>query len=141
MATTTATVSISSGDLQPGNRLAINATSTLMKTGLTTGMEFMEMGNHEVAVGSPTEHSLAEALGTADGANFIYICNTSTDETYYLDFGIHETMMGRLYAGDWMFVPWNQGDTAAEIEVQAQGGTNTLEYAVFKTDWTLPTAS
>ena len=22
-----------------------------------------------------------------------------------------------------------------------QGGTNTLEYAIFKTDWTLPTAS
>ncbi len=139
MATTTATVSITSSDLIDGMPIALNATSTLMKTGLTTGMEFMEAGNHEIATG--TEFSLAEALGTADGANFIYICNTSTDETFYMDWGINETMMGRLAAGDWMFIPWNQGDTAAEIEVEAQGGTNTFEYAIFKTDWTLPTAS
>ena len=39
MATTTATVSITSSDLTPGSALAISASSTLMKTGLTTGME------------------------------------------------------------------------------------------------------
>ena len=139
MATTTAVVNISSDDLIDGMPIALNATSTLMKTGLTTGMEFVEMGNYEIATG--TEFSLAEALGTANGANFLYICNTSTDETFYMDWGIHETMIGTLGAGDWMFVPWNQGDTSAEIEIEAQGGTNTLEYAVFKTDWTLPTAS
>ena len=38
MATTTATVSISSSDLQPGNNLSINASSTLMQTGLTAGL-------------------------------------------------------------------------------------------------------
>ena len=43
MATTTATVSISSSDLMSGNPLSINATSTVMKTGLTTGMELMDM--------------------------------------------------------------------------------------------------
>jgi hypothetical protein len=139
MATTTAIVNISSDDLIDGMPININATSTLMKTGLTTGMEFVEMGNHEIATG--TEFSLAESLGTANGANFIYLCNTSTDETFYMDWGINETMIGRLGAGDWMFVPWNHGDAAAEIEIEAQGGTNTLEYAVFKTDWTLPTAS
>tara|TARA_R110000765_G_scaffold325122_1_gene416629 strand:- start:545 stop:964 length:420 start_codon:yes stop_codon:yes gene_type:complete len=139
MATTTATVSITSSDLIGGMPLSLNATSTLMKTGVTKGMTFMEMGNHVIATG--TEFSLAEALGTADGANFLYICNTSTDDTFYMDWGINETMIGRLGAGDWMFVPWNQGDAAAEIEIEAQGGTNTLEYAIFKSDWTLPTAS
>ena len=49
MATTTATLNISSSDLTPGNALSINASSTLMKTGLTTGMELMEMGNAELA--------------------------------------------------------------------------------------------
>ena len=58
-----------------------------------------------------------------------------------MDWGYNETMIGRLQAGDWMFVPWNNGDTAAEIEVEAQGGTNTFEYAIFKSSWTLPTAS
>ena len=139
MATTTATVSITSSDLTPGSALAISASSTLMKTGLTTGMELMEMGAREIATG--TEFSLQEALATADTANWLYICNTSTNETYYMDWGYHETMIGRLGAGDWMFVPWNNGDTAAEIEVEAQGGTNTFEYAIFKSSWTLPTAS
>ena len=141
MATTTATVSISSTDLQPGGALNINASSTLMKTGLTTGMELMEMGNHSIAVGSPTEYSLQEALATADSANWLYICNTSTDDTYYMEWGYFETMIGRLYAGDWMFVPWNNGDGDAEIEVQALNGTNTFEYAIFKSSWTLPTAT
>jgi len=140
MATTTATVSITSSDLQPGNRLAINATSTLTQTGLTVGMEVMEQGRVKVPA-SGVEFSLVEPLGTANGANFVYICNMSTDDQYYVEFVIGDTVIGYLQAGDWMFIPWNMSDAAAEIEVQAFNGTNILEYAVFKTDWTLPTAS
>jgi hypothetical protein len=44
MATTTATVSISSNDLIPGSNLSINASSTLMKAGLTTGLTQVESG-------------------------------------------------------------------------------------------------
>jgi len=138
MATTNASVSISSSDLQPGHNLSINATSTLMKTGLTTGLELMEMGNASVAVGSPTEHALAVALGTTDSANWVYICNTSTDDTYNLEVVISDTVIGYLNAGEWLWMPWNMGDTAAELEIQAIGGTNTLEYAIFKSAWTLP---
>ena len=60
MATTTASVSISSSDLQPGNNLSINASSTLMQTGLTTGLELMDMGK-----GKLTEASAADALHEA----------------------------------------------------------------------------
>ena len=139
MATTTATVNITSSDLINGMPLSLSATSTLMQTGLTTGLELMEMGNHEIATG--TEFSLAESLGTANDANWVYICNKATDDTFYMDWGINETMMGRLQAGDWMFFPWNMSDAAAEIEVEAQGGTIQFEYAIFKSNWTLPTAS
>ena len=139
MATTTATVNITSGDLINGMPLSLSASSTLMQTGLTTGLELMEMGNHEIATG--TEFSLAESLGTANDANWVYICNKATDDTFYMDWGINETMIGRLQAGDWMFFPWNMSDAAAEIEVEAQGGTIQFEYAIFKSNWTLPTAS
>ena len=138
MATTTATVNITSGDLINGMPLSLSASSTLMQTGLTTGLELMEMGNHEIATG--TEFSLAEALGTANDANWIYICNKATDDTYYMDWGINETMMGRLGAGDWMFVPYNASDGDAEVEVKALTGINKIEYAMFKTAWTLPAA-
>ena len=77
-----------------------------------------------------------------DIASYLYVANLTTeDTTYYIDFGINETMIGRLYAGDWMFIPWNAGDDAAEIEIQAQGGTNIIEYCLFNSDVILPTAA
>ena len=139
MATTTATVSISSSDLMPGSSLSINASSTLMKTGLTTGMELMEMGNAELTAAYEAQ-LFSDGPATDNGAYFIYICNTSTDDTYYMDYKLHETVIGRLYAGDWMFVPYNASDADAEVEVEGQVGTNTIEYSMFKSAWTLPAA-
>ena len=140
MATTTATVSISSGDLTAGGTLSLNASSTLMKTGLTTGLELMEMGNYSIATG--TEFKLRDALGEVNGAHFVYICNTTTNDSYYIEWGLHDTMIGNLNAGDWMFIPWNNAvATDSEIEVEAKIGTATFEYAIFKSAWTLPTAT
>tara|TARA_R100001129_G_C5194447_1_gene211772 strand:+ start:205 stop:633 length:429 start_codon:yes stop_codon:yes gene_type:complete len=140
MATTTATVSISSPDLMPGGALNISASSTLMKTGITIGMELMEMGNAEIAQDYEAQ-LFADGPATDNGAYFIYVCNTTTvDDTYYIEYKIHETVIGRLYAGDWMFVPYNASDGDAEIEVKALNGINKIEYAMFKTAWTLPAA-
>ena len=140
MATTTATVSISSTDLMPGSPLNISASSTLMKTGITTGMELMEMGNAEIAQNYEAQ-LFADGPATDNDANFIYICNNTTeDSTYYIEYKLHETVIGRLYAGDWMFVPYNASDGDAEVEVKALNGINKIEYAMFKTAWTLPAA-
>ena len=144
MATTTATVSISSSDLQPGNRLSINASSTLMKGGLTTGLTQLRTGYESIATG--TEFRLGplatEMSGdTHDIASWVYICNKATDDTYYIDWGMHETMMGRLYAGDWMFIPWNASDDAAEIEIEAQVAAQDIEYAFFASDFILTAAA
>jgi len=140
MATTTAQVSISSSDLMPGSPLSINANTTLMKTGISTGMELMEMGNAEIAKDYEAQ-LFSDANATDNGAYFIYICNTTTeDDTYYIEYKIHETVIGRLYAGDWMFVPYNASDGDAEIEVKALTGINKIEYAMFKTAWTLTDA-
>ena len=144
MATTTATVSISSGDLIPGSNLSINGSSTLMKGGLTTGLTQLRTGYESIATG--TEFRLGplatEMSGDAhDIASWVYICNKATDDTYYIDWGMHETMIGRLYAGDWMFIPWNATDDAAEIEIEAQNGAQTIEYAFFASDLILPTAA
>jgi len=140
MATTTATVSISSGDLNPGSSLSINASSQLMKTGLTTGLELMEMGNHSIA--TSTEFNLSSALGEVNGAHYVYICNTTTNDEYYIEWGLHDTMIGNLNSGQWMFIPWNNAvATDSEIELEAKNGTCTFEYAIFKSAWTLPTAA
>ena len=137
MATTTATVSISSGDLQPGNNLSINASTTLMQTGLTTGLEIMDMGKSELTVAN-SHKALHEALGTAATASYMYLCNDATDDTYYIEVVLHDTVIGRLYAGDWMFTPWSQSDGDAEWSIEAEGGTCPYEYAVFKSSYVLP---
>ena len=144
MATTTATVSISSSDLQHGSNLSINASSTLMKGGLTTGLTQMESGVISLATG--TEFRIGplatEMAGSVhDIASFLYICNKSTDDTYWIDWGITDLMMGRLYAGDWMFIPWSADADASEIEIEANTGTNDIEYAFFNSTAVLPTAA
>jgi hypothetical protein len=134
MATTTATVSISSSDLTPGSNLSINASSTLMKTGLTTGLDFVDMGKGTLTV-AHSHKALFEAQaasGDMDQACFVYLCNLATDDTYYIEVGIHDTIVGRLYAGDWMFVPYSQGDADAEFSIEAEGGTCDYEYAIFR---------
>ena len=138
MATTTATVSITSSDLIAGMPIALNATSTLMQTGLTTGLEIMDMGAGTLTEASATD-ALHEALGTVDTANYVYLCNKSTDDDQYIVFGLHDTVIGRLGAGDWMFIPWNMSDADAEINIEAEpSGTIDYEYAIFKSTYTLP---
>ena len=138
MATTTATVNITSSDLLPGMPLAINATSTLYKTGTTTGMELMDMGHGQLTEASGAD-ALQEALGTVDTANWVYICNDSTDVTQYLKIGIHDMLIGNLGSGEWMWMPWNMGDADAEINIEAEpSGTIDYSYAIFKSTYTLP---
>ena len=134
MAPTTASVSISSSDLTPGSNLSINASSTIMKTGLTTGLEFVDMGKGTLTV-AHTHKALFEGQAASvdgDQACFVYLCNLATDDTYYMEVGIHDTVIGRLYAGDWMFVPYSQGDADAELFIEAEGGTCDYEYAIFR---------
>ena len=141
MATTTATVSISSPDLIPGMPLNINASATLTQTGTTTGLELMDMGSGKLTEDSAGD-ALHEALGTADTANYVYLCNTSTDVTHYIKVGIHDTLVGHLGSGEWMWMPWNMSDSDAEINIEAEpSGTITYDYAIFKSTYTLPAAT
>jgi len=138
MATTTATVGISSADLTPGMSLSISATTTLYQTGTTSGLELVDMGAGKLTQASGAD-ALHEALGTADTTNWVYICNNSTNVEQYMKIGIHETIIGNLGSGEWLWMPWNMGDTAAEINIEAEaGGSIPYEYAIFKSTFTLP---
>ena len=106
-------------------------------TQLRTGYESIATGT-EFRLGPLATEMSGDAH---DIASWIYICNKATDDTYYIDWGMHETMIGRLYAGDWMFIPWNASDDAAEIEIEAQNGAQTIEYAFFASDLVLATAA
>ena len=140
MATTTATVSINSSDLIPGQPLSINASHTLTKSGLTEGLEIIDMGRGVLTEASAGD-ALAEALGTADTSNWIYLCNKSTNDLHYIKVGIKDTLVGHLGSGEWLWMPWNMGDSDAELNIEAEGVTGssiTYEYAIFQESKTLP---
>ena len=54
--------------------------------------------------------------------------------------GIHDTVIGRLGSGEWLWMPWNMGDADAEINIEAEpSGTIDYTYAIFKSSpYTLP---
>jgi len=134
MATTTATLSITSPDLLPSSPLAISASSTLMKSGTSVGLHMIESGGGELTVAASNNGVVIKEATTAGigTAAKVYLCNKATDPTYYIQVKLHDAILGRLYAGDWMFMPWVQGDTDAEISVEAEGGTCAYEWAIFK---------
>ena len=138
MATTTATISINSTDLQ-SSPLSLSASTPCMQAGTTTGLDMVESGRGILLVADGTKTlKLATAAGD-DTAAKVYLCNKATNPTYYIDVDIHDTNIGRLYAGDWMFIPWGINDVASEIVIEAEpaGATCPYEFALFQEPQTL----
>ena len=144
MATTTATITLSSSDLLTDN-LSLSATTTLYKGGTTaTGLE--QMNYHRAVIPTGTNFDLIpESDALKDNSNYVYIINKNTDVTHYVIVSINSEPVGRLYAGDWAFFPWSCDLSAAAndstIELQAYEATATVEYALFHVGETLATAS
>ena len=136
---TTATLNISS-DITSAT-LNITASTELKKAALNDDLELIEMGRGTIAEadGSKTaEFGLPTALGADKGAKLFFV-NKATDPTYYIDIDLHDTNVGRLYAGDWMFIPWGMNDTASEfvIEAEPSGAVCPYEFALFQEPQTL----
>ena len=128
MATTTAAVTLES-DLLSDN-MSVSASTECMKAGTTgDGLDQMEYGYVEIASG--TAYDIIGNTPTAGKASKLYVKNHSTDETYYIDIDVDAQDIGRLYGGDWMFIPADFHDGNADIEITASGGTNKIEYALF----------
>ena len=142
MATTTATITLTSADLLTDS-FGLTSTATLAKAGSTEGLDQVRMGRNEIATGTTFDLLDATAAGE-DKSNWVYIANKETDPTYYVLITMYNKGIGRLYAGDWMYIPWGQGyggGTAAkdDIEIEAFNGTCTVEWACFHEGETLTT--
>ena len=144
MATTTATLTLSSADLL-GDVLSLSHTMNLYQDGTTaTGLDEVTVSRHNIHTGTNFD-LIPESAALSEDASYVYIANKSTDVTYYVIISINDEPIGRLYAGDWMFMPWDCDLTAAandsSIECQAYTGENIVEYALFHNGETLLTAA
>jgi len=134
MATTTAAVTLTS-DLLSDN-MSVSASTTCMKAGTTAdGLDQMEYGYVNLVTGD--EYDLVGATPTANKASKLYLKNHSTDETYFIAVTQNAQAIGKLYAGDWMFIPADFHDAAGDIAITANGGTNKICYALFHEGITL----
>ena len=144
MATTPATITLSSSDLLTDN-LSLSATTTLYKGGTTaTGLE--QMNYHRAVIPTGTNFDLIEESDALkDNSNYVYVINKNTDVTDYVIISINSEPVGRLYAGDWAFFPWSCDLSAAAndstIELQAYTHEAVVEYALFHVGETLVTAA
>ena len=130
MATTTATITLTSTDLLTDS-LSLSATSTLYDAGTTTGLTQYDMGKLDIPGDNNIYILLDSTTAGVDKGGRVYIANKNTDEAHYVIVLIDEAVLGRLYGGDWMFIPWSQANAAANLEVRAPSEVNTIEYAFF----------
>ena len=144
MARTTATMLIASEDLLSDN-MQLSANMSLIKGGTTaTGLE--QMNYHRAIIPTGTNFDLIEESDALkDNSNYVYICLKNTDVTDYVKISINSEEIGRLYAGDWLWMPWSCDLSAAAndstIELQAFTHEAVIEYALFHVGETLVTAA
>ena len=134
MATTTATLTLSSADLT-GDALSLSTTSTLTEAGNNTGLSQTTGLTRKTYTSAVTtqEAILDASLYTDDEAHKVYVKNLSTTAAEFVTIFIGATEVGRLYAGDFMFIPWSADTTvtAADIDITTSAPNMTIEYMVF----------
>ena len=139
MATTTATITLASSDIMD-SAISISNTSTLYTAGTNTGItettglgrkKFASSSNIVLLDGGLTSGIAADV--TADKSAKVYLRNMNDrgDGTKYVNILLAAVEIGRLYGGDWMFIPWCAA-SGKDIEFTASDTTETtLEYTCF----------
>ena len=135
---TTASLTLASTDIA-GDPVTVSKQATLTKAGSANDLD-QSTGLSRVHLRSTTNKVLLAANAEGDNlAAKVYIINKSTDASLYVTITINAQTIGKLYGGDFMFIPWSQTDTSASIEVAATSWTAStgdipVEYALFHED-------
>ena len=151
MATITAALSVTSDVTEYG--MGISKTMTMTKAGTATGLEFSS-GLIRRKLTATTLIDLvtvgAQMYGTptASVANKLYVKNTGSSSTDYIDVAIGDSetdsgeellatsgnskiTLGRLYGGEWMLIPF-EGSTNNDIIVApSTAEATTIEWMLF----------
>ena len=137
MATINATLSLTSPDLT-SDALSISTTSTLSEAGVNTGLSQTDGLNRRTYTSTVSNKALILATNYVDDqAHKVYIKNLSTTAAEFVTVKIGATEVGRLYAGDFLFIPWSADttSTAADIDIDTSATNMTVEWMVFVQDF------
>jgi hypothetical protein len=130
MATTTATLILTSPDIT-GHSFNMTKTATLTKAASSTGLdEFTGITSRKYPAAQTDTVVVADSIYVdTTVAHKVYIRNTSTGVSDYILVELEgNVIIGRLYPGDWMFIPY--GGTL-DVQVTTIATNVTIEYGVF----------
>ena len=125
----TASLTLSSPNLI-NDAIALTVTAKLNKAGASDSLDQVNGVSRKIYSGATTADNLfAQADYTDNKAHKLYIKNASTTvgEFINIEIGSSNVSIGRLYAGEWAFMPW---DGTADIDIDTSAGL-TIEYALF----------
>tara|TARA_R100001510_G_scaffold10117_1_gene7773 strand:+ start:171 stop:575 length:405 start_codon:yes stop_codon:yes gene_type:complete len=128
MATTTAAITLTSTDLL-SDSLSLSTTATLTKAGGAVGLDQTSGLGRKTTTATSTFTLFDGADYTAAKAHKLYLKNTSTTDSEYYTLVVNSEEIGRLYAGDWAFLPYSASADTNDIKLTPSVGTTmTLEY-------------
>ena len=140
MATTNATITINS-DIT-GSPISISKTMVLKKFQSTDGIEETTGLRSKKFNATTAVEIVGNAEGTAGKASKVYIRNTGSDSAEFFYVALNNNAagatttetIGKLYAGDWMLIPWIATAATTHDICVAPSTTDemTLEYMVFQ---------
>jgi len=140
MPTTTATLSIVSSDLT-SDALSLSNTKSLNAAGVGTGLSQVEGVARKRLAGNASasrNYTIADASDvkfTEGGASKVYIKNLSSSNADYVTVFVgiaNETGLvtgqevGRLYGGDFLFLPWSANTVGNDSDIIVQTPANAL---------------
>ena len=143
MATTTATLTLTSSDLA-SDVLSLSATKSCYKAGTTLGLD-QTTGLNKVYLTATTNVDIITVPGTtmAGKNGKVYIANLSTEDTEYIIVTKGGNVIGRLYAGDWMWMPMEQkAQHLSDVEIAPSVATGMwVEYMMIHEGIVLTTSA
>lgn len=128
MPTTTAQLTLSSGDLT-GDALQLSSVATLTGHASNAGLSHTTGVNRITLSAAAREYVLVDHRVYPQGnkAHKVYIKNLSASNSTYIEVSCGAQDLGRLYGGDWLFMPWN---ASASIVLDGNSGNTSVEYMV-----------
>jgi len=123
----TAGLTLTSGaDDLLSDALSLSITTSLTKASTSTALS-NTTGLARKTTSSNSQYTLFTAANfTDDGANKIYLKNMSSTASEYFTIHLGDIEMGRLYAGDFAFFPWNADtDTTPDADVKITPSVST----------------
>ena len=128
----TAGLTLTSGaDDLVSDALSLSVTTGLTKAGNSTALSLTSgLGRKKLASGH-AQYTLFDGDAYGNGSHKVYLKNTSTNNAQYFTVEINSEQMGKLYAGDWAFFPWEANADTNDIKIDPSANDMTLEYMLF----------